>query len=79
MLKPTKHTHPDRTVINASLLLLSHLKKKRIDDYEVLRNITKSKIIGGDFLFIPALNFLFLLGLIEYHSKNDAIEYVGKK
>ncbi len=28
-------------------------------------------------LFLPALNFLFLMGLIEYHQKNDAIEYIG--
>ncbi|WP_416777131.1 ABC-three component system middle component 8 [Xenorhabdus budapestensis] len=28
-------------------------------------------------LFLPALNFLFLMGLIEYHTKIDSIEYVG--
>jgi hypothetical protein len=26
MLRPTKHSHPDRTVINVSLLLLARLK-----------------------------------------------------
>jgi hypothetical protein len=28
-------------------------------------------------LFLPALNFLYLLGLIDYHPKTDAVEYVG--
>jgi hypothetical protein len=77
MLRPTKHSHPDRTVINLSLLLLVRLKKGRLEDYEALRKYAKKVIIGGDILFLSALNFLFLLGLIEYHPKTDAIEYVG--
>lgn len=32
----------------------------------------------GDVLFLPSLNFLYLLGLIEYHPKTDSIEYVGQ-
>jgi hypothetical protein len=28
-------------------------------------------------LFQPALNFLFLMGLIDYRPKTDAVEYVG--
>ncbi|HFF3782323.1 TPA: ABC-three component system middle component 8 [Stenotrophomonas maltophilia] len=77
MLRPTKHSHPDRTVINVSLLLLSRLKVRRIDEYDVLRKFAKKRVVGGDVLFLPALNFLFLLGLIEYRPKTDAVEYVG--
>lgn len=77
MLRPTKHSHPDRTVINVSLLLLKRLKKDRIGDYDTLRKNIKKSITGGDILFLPALNFLYLLGLIEYHQKTDAIEYIG--
>jgi len=77
MLRPTKHSHPDRTVINLSLLLLSRLKRDRIEGYEELRSLAKRSIIGGDVLFLPALNFLYLIGLIEYRPKTDAIEYVG--
>ncbi|WP_414590540.1 ABC-three component system middle component 8, partial [Anabaena sp. CCY 9614] len=32
---------------------------------------------GGETLFLPSLNFLFLLGLVEYRPKTDAIEYLG--
>jgi hypothetical protein len=77
MLRPTKHSHPDRTVINVSLLLLSRLKDRRVDEYDVLRSFAKKSAVGGDVLFMPALNFLYLMGLIEYRPKTDAVEYVG--
>lgn len=77
MLRPTKHSHPDRTVINVSLLLLARLKTRRVDEYDVLRNYAKKSIVGGDVLLLPALNFLYLMGLIEYRPKTDSIEYVG--
>ncbi|MCK9213677.1 MAG: hypothetical protein M0P52_04320 [Rhodoferax sp.] len=77
MLRPTKHSHPDRTVINVSLLLLGRLKARRLDEYDVLRKFAKKSVVGGDVLFLPALNFLYLMGLIEYRPKTDAVEYMG--
>jgi hypothetical protein len=77
MLLPSKHSHPDRTVVNVALLLLKQLRKLRLERYGELRTFAKKAVIGGDVLFLPALNFLFLLGLIEYRPKTDAIEYVG--
>ena len=77
MLRPTKHSHPDRTVISVSLLLLARLKMRRLDDYDNLRKYAKRAVVGGDVLFLPALNFLFLMGLIDYRPKTDAVEYVG--
>lgn len=77
MLRPTKHSHPDRTVISVSLLLLARLKARRVDEYDALRKYAKKSATGGDVLFLPALNFLFLMGLVEYRPKTDAVEYVG--
>lgn len=77
MLRPTKHSHPDRTVINVSLLLLVRLKKQRIDNYDNLREYAKKAVSGGEVLFLPALNFLYLLGVIDYLPKTDSVEYVG--
>lgn len=77
MLRPTKHSHPDHTVINVSLLLLSRLKTRRLDEYDSLRKYARKSVAGGDILFLPALNFLYLLGLIDYRPKTDAVEYVG--
>lgn len=77
MLRPTKHSHPDRTAINIALLLLVRLKAQRYDDYDSLRKHVRKSVKGGDVLFLPALNFLYLMGLIDYHPKTDAVEYVG--
>jgi len=77
MLRPTKHSHPDRTVISLSLLLLARLKTRRLEGYDKLRIYSKRSIVGGDVLFLPALNFLFMMGLVDYRPKTDALEYVG--
>lgn len=77
MLRPTKHSHPDRTVINVSLLLLARIRARRLDDYDSLRKYAIKAVTGGDVLFLPSLSFLYLLGLIEYRPKTDAVEYVG--
>ena len=77
MLAPTKHSHPDRTVVSMALVLLVRLRLRRIEDYDRLRDMAKKHVRGGDALFLPALNFLFLLGLVEYRPKNDSFEYVG--
>ncbi len=77
MLRPTKHSHPDRTVINASLLLLVRIKKRRLEKYEELLKFIKKSCARSDELFLPALSFLYLMGLIEYRPKVDSIEYVG--
>jgi hypothetical protein len=79
MLRPTKHSHPDRTVINVALLLLGRLTSRRLDDYDSLNKFAKKAVSGGDVLFLPALNFLYLMGLIEYHAKTDAVEYLGPR
>lgn len=76
MLRPSKHSHPDRTVVNVALHLLKRLRKQRLDRYGDLRDFAKKAVTGGDVLFLPAINFLFLLGLIEYRPKTDAIEFV---
>lgn len=77
MLRPNKHTHPDKTIVNMSFLLLTYIKKNRLEKYDILLEYAKKSVEGGNFLFLPALNLLFLLGLVEYHTKTDSIEYVG--
>jgi len=76
MLRPTKHSHPDRTVINVALRLLARLKIERLEGYDDLLKFAKKTVNGGDVLFLPALNFLFLMGLIDYRPKTDAFEYI---
>ncbi len=78
MLRPSKHAHPDRTVVNVALVLLGRLRSQRLCDYGALLTYARKTVSGGDVLFLPSLNFLFLLGLIEYHPKTDSVEYVGQ-
>lgn len=77
MLRPSKHAHPDRTVINVAILLLARLRTRRHEAYDDLKAFARKAVKGGDVLFLPSINFLFLLGLVDYHAKTDAIEYVG--
>ncbi len=79
MIRPSKHNDPDKTLIYASFLILKRLKKSKIVSYEELLDFIKKEITSGEYLFLPALNFLFLLGLINYQAKNDMIEYIEKK
>lgn len=79
MLRPTKHSHPDKTVINIAFVLLSYLKKMRVADFARLRELARRANRGGDVLLLPALNLLYLLGLLEYHPKNDSFEYLGQQ
>lgn len=77
ILRPSKHSHPDRTVISVSYLLIRYLKQKRVCDYDDLLKYAKKSVVGGNVLFLPALNFLYLMGVVDYRPKNDVIEYVG--
>jgi hypothetical protein len=76
-LRPSKHSHPDRTVVGLSVVLLRRLQTQRLAEYTSLRDLAKKSVPGGDFLFLPAVNMLFLLGLIEYRPKTDSFEYLG--
>ena len=72
MLRPSKHAHPDRTVVNVAMLLLKRLKAKRLADYSSLLAYARKSVSGGDVLFLPSLwlfgfyvsdSFAGLLGL----------------
>lgn len=76
MLRPSKHSHPDRTVINLSVVILTRLRRLRIEEYDGLREHVRKSVSGSDVLFLPALNLLYLLGLIEYRPKTDTLEFL---
>jgi hypothetical protein len=78
LLQPNKNADPDLTIMAASTFILNRLKKSKFESYSDLHDaLTKKnrKIVS---LLQLSLEFLFLLGLIEYHEKNDLIEYKGK-
>jgi hypothetical protein len=77
MLRPTKHSDPNETVLPVAALLLARLRRLRIESFTTLRDLVRKKKEGLEPLFVPALNLLFLLGLIEYRVKTDSFEYIG--
>lgn len=79
MLRPTKHSHPDLTVMNMAYLLLTRLRKSRSEGYSALLQYATRSHSSAEALFLPSLSFLFLLGLVQYHPKGDRFEYVGAK
>lgn len=79
MLKPSKHTELDQTVLAVSATILRDVRKKKVEGYEDVRALVREHSLANDALFIPALCFLFMLGLIDYHPKADVLEYVGPR
>ncbi|WP_331461300.1 ABC-three component system middle component 8 [Micromonospora tarapacensis] len=78
MLRPNKHSHPDQTVLAASTVLLAELRRKRAVPYGDLKAVLDKASHGSDFLFTPAINLLYLLGLVEYRATADLFEYAGQ-
>lgn len=77
MLKPTKFSHPDKTIIALSALILERLMSCRLQTYEELKSFIRAKTDGVESLILPTIDLLFLLGLLEYRPKSDAFEYTG--
>ncbi|APZ95366.1 ABC-three component system middle component 8 [Fuerstiella marisgermanici] len=77
MIRPNKHAHPDKTLMSAATVILRRVKARRSEKFDDLRKVLVSHEPDAASLFLPAVNLLFLLGLIEYRKKNDTFEYVG--
>ncbi len=78
MIRPNKHSHPDKTTVSASAILLRRLRKKRSESFDELRHCLAKQEADAVGLFLPAINLLFMLGLVEYRKKNDTFEYIGR-
>lgn len=76
MLFPTKHDHPDQTVIAVSGTMMKYLSRYRVVTYDALLEHCQSKNQKVDYLFSPAISLLFLLGLVRYLPKSDSFEWV---
>jgi hypothetical protein len=65
-------------LIGVSYVLLAFLKKRRVAEFRELKALARKSSKGSDVLLLPAVNLLFIMGLVEYRSKIDSFEYVGK-
>lgn len=77
MLKPNKYMNFTLSVISISSDILKILSKNNTIKYdELVSQVIKSKGKHAKEIVLPALNFLFLIGKVEYHNKIDSIELV---
>lgn len=73
MIKPDRYLNPDWSVLNISGFMLKRLSAKYAIEYDRLLESIQNEL--GDEArenFPYALNFLFLLGKIEYIKSKDA-------
>lgn len=77
LLKPNKNADPDLTIMATSTFLLKELKKNQFEKITELRLALMENNKNAAALLEPSLELLFILGLVEYHPKNDLIEYTG--
>lgn len=77
MIRPSKHAHPDLTVISVAFVILECLKNKRTETYTDLVSLVEKRTESAKVLFLPAVSLLFILGLIRYLPKADRFEYVA--
>ena len=76
MLSPRKHLNLDVCLLRISAIMLRELKKRGVIELERMRAIVVRRTgPDGELSFFPAISFLYLLGKIEYHLKNDILEY----
>ena len=79
MLKPTKYTNVDLSVIGLSLEILKLLKNDCAQKYnQILGKLIFKKGKEAEENFLLALSFLFLIGKIKYYKKEDVIELLSK-
>lgn len=79
MITPTKYMDLDLSVVRVSSLIIKQFEKNQILGYSELFEYLVGKV-GEDIkhVFVPALDFLYLLGRIEYHLQTDSIEFLEK-
>ncbi len=76
MIEPNKFTDPLNCVIYNSFIILKFIKKRGSVKVQSIRSELE-KAVGNcsESLFIPAIDFLYLLGTIKYNISTDTVEW----
>ena len=73
MIKPDRHTNPKYSILNISTVILSELNVFYSIQYDnLLDKITDTLGDEAKINFPYALNFLFLLGKLNYEQTTDS-------
>ncbi|MCD0458618.1 ABC-three component system middle component 8 [Roseiconus lacunae] len=78
MIQPNKHAHPDKTLLAVTSSLLRQLRSKRTLQFDELRQHLAKSHPEATSLFLPAIDLLFILGVVVYRKQNDSFEYTGQ-
>lgn len=75
MIRPDRHTNPKFTILNISAIILSELNEFYAIQYDNLLNkIILSLGEQAKVNFPYALNFLYLLGKLNYEQETDSFK-----
>lgn len=76
MIKPNKFTILERSTLYAAALIIQYMRKANNKcSYDNLYDELRNELHDDTFyLIMPALDFLFLMGKIEYNSLDDNLE-----
>lgn len=77
MLRPNKYTNVSTSVVGISAVLLAQLRNEPAQKYRQLETNTLSQLSDSAKNNLPlALIFLYSLGKIRYHQKEDVVELI---
>ena len=78
MIKPDRHTNPDYSVINISAFILKQIKAQNSIGYDkLLEKVMKGLGEKCKENYPYSLNFLFLLGKLDYREQTDTFISIG--
>ena len=80
MIKPDRHINPDTSVLNIGAFILKRLNAFYDISYDnLLKEVTNNIGEEAKENYPYAINFLFLLGKIEYIENTDSFRYNATK
>lgn len=80
MIKPDRHTNPDISVINIGAFILKQLNSFYDISYDdLMKKVIEAMGEGAKENYPYALNFLFLLGKLEYFEQTDSFKNYAAK
>lgn len=76
MIRPAKHLNLNTCVLRAASRLLVRLQQDRVCRFADLRASLADLGDDAEVVFLPTVNFLYLVGRVDYHPQTDSFEYL---
>jgi hypothetical protein len=76
MIQAAKHINLNTCLLRAASRLLTRLQEDRVCRYSKLLGSLADFGDDANAIFLPTVNFLFLMGRVQYHPQTDSFEYL---